>query len=325
MYLGNIIKTVITDQGLSFSERQRTIHTACPTCGKDDKCSILKANGATICYRGSCSFGRQWFYNWLSLTARISIQEARDIIYGKPLDAPSGGKLTIDLDPKQSEVQIDEPLVPITWPLDHFISLVAPEASDGVAYLQSRGISVEMAAKYGIMYSILTRRVMIPIFMGGTCFGYQGRSIDDSCMGPRMKNNTGFRRDSLIMFYDRLLDSDHVILCEGPFDAMKFDSVGGNVASMGKVVTSKQLSLLKNLSISKIYLALDDDAIPEMRKLASQFSIPVYRILVPQSCVDRCREDGKKADFGECTFDECKQAFASAVKLDGSYLMLNIK
>jgi hypothetical protein len=58
-------------------------------------------------------------------------------------------------------------------------------------------------------------------------------------------------RDTVLMFQDRLATSDHAIICEGPVDALKCHLVGGNVATMGKVVSSRQIEIIKGSAASR--------------------------------------------------------------------------
>lgn len=62
------------------------------------------------------------------------------------------------------------------------------------------------------------------------------------------------------MFADNLAGQDHVIVCEGPIDAIKCHLAGGAVATLGKVIGPHQLDIIKGAKVKKIYLALDLDA-----------------------------------------------------------------
>jgi hypothetical protein len=213
----------------------------------------------------------------------------------------------------------------IDFPEYHMMPIDVPESSEGADYLSGRGVPVELAKKYGIMYSSMLRRVIFPIAMGGKVYGYQGRHIDKVEDGLRMRNNNGFRRDTLVMFLDNLNRSEHAIICEGPVNALKFENVGGAVCTMGKVVADHQKEAILRSGVKKIYLALDDDAAKEMMTLADELPLPVYKINVPKSCVDRCKESGKKPDFGECTFDECEQAFKEARLMDLNQVLIYLR
>lgn len=312
---------IIEEEGFSFRETDRTIHTTCPSCGKSDKLSIIKDNGATICYRGSCQL-KGWFEDWLSMTAGITVKDAKARIQG-PASLSS-----YELEEDQSTA--DAPVAAVPWPPNGLVSIGSEYFPEGRLYLESRGIPVDIAEKYGIMYgpdtsqiqpSAMQRRVYIPIMRSKRCYGFQARAIDKVSEKDRMRNNTGFRRDRLIMFEDNLAASRHVIICEGPFDALKFHKAGGAVATMGKVVTDKQLELINSYRPVRVYLALDDDAGEEIMALTRKFTCQVYYVRVPDSAVARCAASGKKADFGECTFDECVLAIQNAELVDETFLV----
>lgn len=326
MGLGERIKELIAEQGVAFKEKSKTIYTQCPSCGRSDKFSILKENGSCVCYRGTCDFGKRFFEEWLSMTGRMTIKEAKSMIYNWEMHKfdPST-RVELDLHGPQSKKKVNiEKLTPIIWPEFHMVKITAPESKEGLDYLLGRGITLEIAEKYGIMYTPMYRRVIFPVIMNGLCYGYQGRAIDKVLDGLKMRNNEDFKRESLVMFYDNLKGSDHAIVAEGPFDGIKFDKVGGNVDTMGKIISDKQLSLILSSGVKKIYWALDDDAANEMNKLLEKVSIPQFKLSVPQSCKDRCAKmtPPKKADYGECTFDEAAQAFKDAEPIDSSQFIL---
>ena len=125
MVLSDTIKKIISDCGLDYVENNRTIYTTCPICDRGDKLSILKDNGATICYHGSCSFGQQWFEDWLSLTAKISRDETKNRI--KPRSRQCL-KYEIDLPDFNKPAQKHE-IVSIEWPVAGFLSMADTEAT----------------------------------------------------------------------------------------------------------------------------------------------------------------------------------------------------
>ena len=327
MQLYEKIKELISEAGGSYKEKSRTIYTTCPSCGQADKFSILKQNGACVCYRGSCEFGKRWFADWLSLTMGIPLAEAKEKLYSydfKKIDI--GEKMKLNLQDNFSSREKESDLIdPIRFPEDHMFPIDFPDSPEGANYLKGRGVDLELAKKYGIMYSPLYRRVIFPIKMNDRVYGYQGRAIDKVSDGMRMRNNEGFRRDKLVMFLDNLKGSEHVIICEGPINALKFEKVGGAVCTMGKVVADGQREAILQSEVKKVYLALDEDAAREMRNLAEDINLPVYKLDVPQSCILRCQKAGKKPDFGECTFEECEEAVKNARKIDESHLLMYLK
>lgn len=321
------IKQIISEEGLSFRERGRTIYTSCPRCQKSDKLSILKANGYTICYRGSCEFkGPKPFIYWLMDTASISKQEAIERIYGvKEQEYSERIELKLNLEDSKDTLTENEELVySVEWPLAFAETLDSTSSIPAVFYLESRGIPKNIAKKYDIWFNYLNERIVFPIKHEKRCVGWQARAIKDDTF-PKMLNNTGFQRASSVMFIDNVKPNSFVIIAEGPIDAIKFDACGNSVATMGKMISSKQLELILSKNPQRVYLALDDDAAEEMRKLQSTLKVPVYKIDVPESCKQRCNLLNKKADFGECTFEECLEAFKNARKLDYYSTVLYLK
>lgn len=322
------IKETILEEGLSFRERGRTIYTTCPKCQKADKLSILKANGYTICYRGSCEFkGPKPFIYWLMDTASISKQEAIERLYGaKEQEYSEKIELKLNLEDKSLNRQTEQGgTEKLEWPLQFTTDLELPESFEAVSYLSQRGIPIHVAKKYQISYYKDTRRIVFPIIQNGYCTGWQARTIDSLPPSFKVRNNTGFQRASSVMFIDHVKPDSFVIIAEGPIDAIKFDICGNSVATMGKMVSEKQLELILSKKPKRVFLALDDDAAEEMRKLQKILKVPVYKIDVPESCKIRCQLQNKKADFGECTFEECLEAFKNARKLDYYSTVLYLK
>lgn len=312
MNLTDKIKLLINECGLDYVEKDRTIYTTCPLCLRNDKCSILKENGATICYHASCEFGRRWFEDWLALTLKITKTEAKHKLYN--LFYNTNDPLDIELENPDIP-----PLKEINYPFAGLVSLDNSEAIPAQEYLIKRGFIVNNLIKYKIMYEPLTRRIFIPAIMNNRCYGWQARSIDNVPPSDRIRNNTGFRRAMILLFYDTLKNKDFVILTEGPFDALKFEKIGSFVASMGAILTKEQINLLHKSKIKTVYLAYDPDILSNVQyieKLIKSIGLHIKILQIPKTCLDRCKKLNKKPDFGECTYEEAESAFYSAKSFD---------
>lgn len=322
------ILEIIDKLGLTADERRKTIYTTCPGCGESDKLSILKDGGSSICYRGSCSFGGpRPFFEWVMLTAGVTRAEAIEMVYAEEVKPAKidGLKLSLSMNLGEQAATQKDPLIPLMWPIYGAQSLEDAGSRTGLEYLMSRGIDYSTAVRYGICYSPAMRRVVIPVIMNGMVYGWQARAVDPVDPGFRMRNNPDFQRARCVMFLDRVQLGGHAIVAEGPFDALKFDLCGGNVCTMGKVVTDDQIKAIMSRSPRAIYLALDDDAAEEMRALRERVDVPLFRITVPESAVARCAAQGKKADFGECTMEECLEAFKTAKPFDRTTTAIYLK
>jgi hypothetical protein len=325
--LNKVIK-FLDNEGIWYSFKSTHILSDCPLCGRRDKFSIRKRDGKTICYRGSCDYRVKSFIEFVAMIKKISKTEAEDLLFEVKRSADNKLKFNFirpeEVD-RRDTINLFDQTKEIQWPPDDTYSIDALGSVDGRGYLQSRAVSLETAMKYKIRYRIWDRRVIIPIFIENKCYGYQGRAIDKIEDSRKMRNNDGLEREKIVMFYNNLKSSDFAIICEGPFDSLAFDDIGGNIATLGKVITESQLDLIKLSGVKACYLALDEDASAETRKVSAKLGIPTYLIRVPQSAKTRCLSLNKKADFAECSKDEIRQAFEGAELFDKSKILLYFK
>jgi len=322
------IRSLLSTYGELAGENRRSLLTRCPLCGRSDKFFVLKANGSSVCFHGSCTYGRRWMPDWIALTANIPLAEARSVVYGNKEVSLDNPLILHFIDEDDTTVAPENYIESIEWPEAGLFSLDHPIAEDAVLYLASRNVSLDLAINHGFMFNMITRRLIMPIFIDEVCYGWQGRAIDKVDQKDRMRNNIGFRRDSLVMFYDTIKDSPFFVVAEGPFDALKFNKCHHYVATMGKTLSEKQIKLLIDTSASSVFLGLDDDAYQETDSLArSLYSAgkKVYLMEVPESAKNRCHGMSKKADFGECTEDECVVAMKEAKLYSGMELIFHLK
>jgi hypothetical protein len=279
----------------------------CPRCSKKDKLYLRKRDGRFVCFY--CR-DKSDFYGYaeyaLKELLQMSLEELRSLLYGTQT-VTNGGRMELSLrdfygDSDEIPEDEEEPMLPIELPCD-CVHIDEPMARKAQTYLLGRGIGPELWKIYGIKYWPSKQRVVFPVSEGETVWGYQARTIVKDVQ-PKILTSTGLKRDRVVMFADRLKGSAHAVVCEGPVDAIKFHLVGGNVATMGKVVTDRQIGCIKDRGIEKIYLALDPDATDEMnnliRKLRSDFK--VYQVEVPH---------GFK-DFGEMPLEAVRDCFNNA-------------
>ena len=121
------------------------------------------------------------------------------------------------------------------------------------------------------------------------------------------------------MFGDRIT-GDHAVLCEGPVDALKAHLCGGNVCSLGKLVSIYQLNLLRNSGIRKLYLALDPDAFMEAGRLLRDVAdeLEVYDMRPPASLSD-------DTDLGKMSLEAVRDLMVAAPRLDRHHMFLYLK
>jgi len=320
------IQELLESASVSYKNFRRSFVLSCPICNKHDKLWILKSTGQFVCWtcQDSGFKGRPEFA--LSKVVNKSIQDIRTFLYGKSV-WKTGVILSCKwedwFDADEEEIKIVEPpLLPTVYPPD-VVDITDHLAMPGVQYLLNRGIPPNIAKKYQIKYNVRQSRVVFPVISNGELYGWQGRSIlpektylEDGTVIKNIKALTSadLKKQKILMFADRLKNSEHAVLCEGPVDAIKCDLVGGNVCTLGKQVSDYQLNLLVNSGIKKLYLGLDPDAYKSAKEVVKKIGdlVEIYDLRPPS----------KYSDLGEMSFEEVKNLFDNAPRLEPWQLLV---
>jgi len=314
------LRDFVEGSGLVYKENSASYIFRCPKCGKEDKAYLSKTHGHFICWSEAETSGYKGRPEYLLADLCLRpIAEIRELLYGTAVVNAGlglGGFDTLirhyfspddDLDEDAFEAQT------IAWPHDHY-ELTDPRSAEGVAYLESRGIPLDVAQRYHLRYSPNESRVVIPVERDGRLVGYQKRWVGETrywdprkeTWAERMKivSSKGIPTSHCLMFSDDMKGAEHVILCEGPFDAIKVGYLsGGAVASMGKQVSKGQIAFIRHQGIKKVYLALDPDACRRTEALVREFSDLDCYIIEPPA--------GAK-DLGELDFEQAYECFLDA-------------
>jgi len=333
----------IEQHGLSYKENSRSFLFDCPKCRKKDKLYMEKRSGKFICffcaeidgYRGRPEFA-------LSDLALVPLGQVRDFLYG----ANHQGT-TFELQLELGDFFGDEDLIDddalavpeVQFPYDYY-PIDGSFSERGAEYLKTRGIDLELAKTYNLHYAPVLRRVVFPVELGDRLVGWQERTIlptrhwDEEASKwrevPKMLSSKDIPTAQVVMFANRLRDSDHVVVCEGPIDAIKMHKAGGNVATMGKAIGHGQIETLRDpgrltrahvgsfryAGIKKLFLALDPDAARETTRLVREFSdLEVYIVRPPK---------GAK-DIGELSLDEAFRCFQDAQRVGPGFMALHFQ
>lgn len=149
----------------------------------------------------------------------------------------------------------EEPLPDFTDEINRFHRVC--DDPTAAAYLKSRGISADIADKYGIRYDPRRRAIIAPFHKNS---GYAIRALDpDGFKG----NGDGHKNT---MFNARALgQSAPVFVTEGWADALSIIEAGGNALALNGTARTPLLDALQRMkkagcSIPPIILALDDDS-----------------------------------------------------------------
>jgi hypothetical protein len=327
---------LMRDSGVSFRESGQSYILDCPRCGKKDKLYIRRRDGRFVCWHcaGEGFQGRPEY----ALTEILGqpLADIRRQLYRWTPDRATVGRLDLAAlgfkpeDDEGEEILTEPPLPeadlpPETWALDDDFY-----AKKGRAYVEGRGVPLDVAMHYGIRYWTSKRCIVFPIVMNGRCVGYQTRTtqstepyvvtLDDGrqkVIKPlKAMTSDKLARDRILMFHDRLQGSDHAVLCEGPFDAIKAHLCGGNVATLGKWVSDRQLDLIVDRGIRRIYLGLDPDAIDDVARLIRQRGLEeTYLIEVPKPY----------KDLGEMPMEAVLDCFHDARRVYSTMVFVNFR
>lgn len=306
-------------------QNSKSFILTCPRCSKKDKLYIRKKDGRFVCWVCAERDGFQGApeFALTELTGK-TIAELRSILYGMET---THGDLHLQIELTDFLDSDDEILLPYQQPVDphpDFRDLDSQYGAPGAAYLESRGVPIHIAKEYGVVYWPARSRVVFPVVSNGVLLGWQSRTIkpteefDEETQQiikiPKALTYEGLDKAKVLMFADRLKNSPHAVLAEGPIDGIKAHLVGGNVVSMGKVVSQAQLNLLRCSGIRKLYLALDPDASVEAEKIVRKMygdDIEIY---------DMRPKPG--LDLGAMTFEEVYELYRSAPRVTPANLFL---
>jgi hypothetical protein len=322
----DVLRNLIEDSGLSFSQNSVSWIFTCPRCGKGKKLYVSKRSGRFVCFRckETDNFQGRPEYALAELLGESVANISRQL-YG---DADFDVELFIDVELHDffgEDDPIDEDAIEHDvghWPYD-FYEIDEAQSKRGLDYVESRGISVGMAKRYDIRYSPELRRIYFPVGANGLLYGWQGRLVVPHEMevdgepyeAPKILSSRGMRRERLLMFADRLKGCEHAVLCEGPIDAIKAHFCKGNIATMGKAVSPQQIQLLRHSGVKRLYLALDPDAAEEMNRLVDDLKCEIQLFnMVPKGM--------GKVDLGAMSFVDVYNLFLNATLIENHHVFV---
>lgn len=313
-----VLADYIEGCGVPYRENSRSYVFVCPRCGKKNKLYIQKSNGSFVCWvcKETEGFQGRPEFALAELTGE-SIVSIREKLYGGTPIGQTGSYIDCPLRDFFGEDEVidedAEELKEIQWPWDYY-PIEHQYGARGATYLADRGIPVDVAKLYGIHYAPHERRVVFPIYAGTRLVGWQKRLVVDNkawneeteewVEGPKILSSRGIPRERTVMFSDHLVP-DHVVLCEGPVDALKAHLCGSNVATMGKAVSEGQIKLLRNAGVTKFYLALDPDAFAETKRLVCELGDLECYVLNPSP----------HKDLGEMSMPAVLELFRNAPRV----------
>jgi hypothetical protein len=315
------ISRYIKDLGISYRENSKSFMFNCPLCGGRDKLYIRKSDGRFRCFRcvTDKGFAGNIEYAIIELTD-LSLKVVRQGLYGS--EQEQSGFMDLKFkdffdETENEDLEVEEDLPELTWPY-HCIPILHKGAKNGQNYLQSRGISLEVADSYKIRYSPQNRAVVFPVYVGEALLGWQYRTIDktkflvDDVVKelPKAWSSPNLPRDKVFMFSNRLVGAKAAVICEGPIDALKADFFGGNIATMGKSISLVHIAILLRSGIKNVYSGLDPDAFAELDPLLTKLGddINLFYVKLPEV-------KGEKVDLGRLSMEEAYRVILSSERM----------
>jgi hypothetical protein len=311
MNLEEKIRETLKNEGIKFKDLKSFV-LQCPYC-KNEKIGILKHNGHWKCFK--CESDGVKSGNVADLFVLFTDKPKSyfvGLIYGQGLS-------NADLDFIFNRETLEEEVVEVSRKqifqkvdLNGFLRIDNPKCEKARHYLFSRNVSIEKAVKYFLMVDLNEERIVIPAIRDGICIGYQARLYskqdpNSKFKKAKIKTSSGFKKNLALLFEQNLKNSEHTIVCEGPFDAIAADVCGGVVATMGKEVSKEQIQILNQSDCAKVYVALDPDAAKEKERLCNSIiNKEIYLLNIPE----------KYKDLGEMPESEIVESFLRAPKWD---------
>jgi len=183
-------------------------------------------------------------------------------------------------------VQLPKEYIPLWKPSNSIIRKHA------LQYLNGRGVTPHQIIKYEMGYcdsGIYQNKIIIPSYDKDARLNYfVGRSFYDTSMKHK---NPDVSKD--IIGFEMMINWDlPIVLCEGVFDAITIRL--NAIPLFGKSIQSKLLSEIIHRNVSKVYIALDGDALSN--------SIKFSEILISEG-IEVYLVEMKDSDPSELGFD----------------------
>lgn len=128
-------------------------------------------------------------------------------------------------------------------------------------YLEDRGVTAESAERWQIHYCAFGRfgnRLLIPTLDRGVWVGFTARAVDEH---KKVKYLTERQPGVIgVLGLDQAFLEDHVVVNEGPFDAITTTQRGHvAVAAQGKSLTAEQMALMRAAGVKRLSVMFDSD------------------------------------------------------------------
>lgn len=223
--------------GPSETVRRNHVGINCPLCGHDDK-FFFSIDLSTGKVRGCWWDKQHWLspVNLIMTLAGVDRERALKMLReSDPLATGDVAKMletfqTLDAKPtKETTLEIQQ------WPVwfkKFELDRVEADQAPFERYLKDRGFPLRAAWSYGLRWATIGKwqdRIIFPLrSSSGALLGWTARSIDKRNTLRYLTHPPGDSVRSMIYRTPKKIDARVLVLCEGPFDAFKFDFWAGS-------------------------------------------------------------------------------------------------
>ncbi len=181
-------------------------------------------------------------------------------------------------------------------------------------YLNMRGLDDETIQEFDIRFCYqgpYSGRIVVPCYHEGSLVTFVARDLfGDS--DRKYLNPTGNKQSDFLFNLDGLTD-DLVVVTEGVFDAISSSKVAPSVATFGKSLSRRQMSMLNEFK--KVIFYWDLDAYPQVEQYSKKLQAECFVVL---------HSDGK--DAGERSEDENYKLLSESVPVNSvAYQMFKLE
>lgn len=289
---------LLSSRGIEFVDQgpnvaKGNINIQCPFCGRADSShhmGIRLSDGYWGCWRDKAHRGRRP-HRLLKQLLGMSGADVDAMLSGESMP------IDVDLDALADELEVGDPgpgsnTLELPEDLSMFSSRPGAAEKRFCSYLRRRGFSqpYRVARYYDLRWSVagdMAYRLVIPFYMDGVCVGYTGRSVGNATVRYDSRPKGQGALSGVLANYDHARKGGkHLVIVEGPFDALKVDWYGRKrgiraVPLLGLSNTARKATALSRIvgRFESAHLLLDSGAESNLLDMSSALTSLGVRIL----------------------------------------------
>ena len=304
----------------STSDEDR-IRVNCPFCD-DTKGHLYILLSAGLPYCQKCKYDSKSPVKFIAELEGLSIHEVLSMAEDGTFVSDSG----LDVDDIVDEIFEEEEVLQFSYKCLSFGPEFVPvlEETDipsvdnmiraSKRYLNMRGLDDQTIEEFDIRFCYqgsYSGRVVVPCYYEGSLVTFVARDLFDTS-DRKYLNPTGNKQSDFFFNFDDV-DGDFIVVTEGVFDAISVSKVTPAVASFGKSLSRRQISMLNQFE--KVIFYWDKDAYPQVENYCKKIQAECFVVL---------HSDGK--DAGERSAEQNFELMRGAVPIDSvAYQMFKLE